>query len=184
MDILNGTTGDSVDVSNRAKVYSGYEFSPSYDNEGMKTITSGVVAGDGSLVLKLYYQRKEELEEPETPEKPEMPETPEIPETPETPEEPETPETPETPEEPETPNELASQKKPITQTNLAIENPTVQKDTDKSNSVDMKVTSPKTGDCSYYELLLLLFAGLTILCLMTMVKLAQHFGKRIKKDFS
>ena len=137
-----------------------------------------MVAGDGSLVLKLYYQRKEELEEPETPEKPEMPETPE---TPETPEEPEPPEEPETPE---TPNELASQKKPITQTNLAIENPTVQKDTDKSNSVDMKVTSPKTGDCSYYELLLLLFAGLTILCLMTMVKLAQHFGKRIKTDFS
>ncbi len=47
---LSGTTGESVNAT--AKSYAGY----TEDTENSNRIASGTVAGDGSLVLKLYYK--------------------------------------------------------------------------------------------------------------------------------
>ena len=33
----------------------GYEYNANFDSNGMKTVSSGIIAGDGSLVLNLYY---------------------------------------------------------------------------------------------------------------------------------
>jgi|GEM_PF-4856474 len=52
-DNLTGTT--AVTVNATAKNYSGYTYQPNYDQNGMKTVSSGAIAGDGSLTLKLYY---------------------------------------------------------------------------------------------------------------------------------
>lgn len=50
---LQELTGASV--SAEANTYPGYTYQPAFDQHGMKTVASGEVAGDGSLVLKLYY---------------------------------------------------------------------------------------------------------------------------------
>ena len=36
----------------------GYIYQPSFDQSGMRTVVSGTIAGDGGLVLKLYYTPK------------------------------------------------------------------------------------------------------------------------------
>ena len=46
---LTGTTGTSVSAVPR--IYPGYTFAPAY----LGTVASGIIAGDGSLVLRLYY---------------------------------------------------------------------------------------------------------------------------------
>ncbi|NLC97225.1 MAG: InlB B-repeat-containing protein, partial [Erysipelotrichaceae bacterium] len=48
---LTGTTGTTATASN--KTYDGF----TYDSTVAGTLTSGTIAGDGSLVLKLYYTR-------------------------------------------------------------------------------------------------------------------------------
>ena len=50
---LTGTTGATVTAA--AKTYTGYTYQPDFDENGMKTVASGEIAGDGSLVLKLFY---------------------------------------------------------------------------------------------------------------------------------
>ncbi|MDD6880283.1 MAG: hypothetical protein PUE18_01740, partial [Firmicutes bacterium] len=50
---LRGTTDTTVNAT--AKSYAGYTYAASFDQNSMKTVSSGTVAGDGSLVLKLYY---------------------------------------------------------------------------------------------------------------------------------
>jgi len=50
-DNLTGTTGATVEAA--PKTYTGF----TYDSTVAETIASGTVAGDGSLVLKLYYTR-------------------------------------------------------------------------------------------------------------------------------
>lgn len=52
-EIIYGTTGSEVTAE--IKTYTGFTF----DEEASGNILSGFVAGDGSLVLKLYYQRNE-----------------------------------------------------------------------------------------------------------------------------
>ncbi len=47
---LSGTTGESVNAT--AKSYAGY----TEDTENINRVESGTIAGDGSLVLKLYYK--------------------------------------------------------------------------------------------------------------------------------
>ncbi|MDD6467031.1 MAG: InlB B-repeat-containing protein, partial [Erysipelotrichaceae bacterium] len=48
-----GTTDETVTAT--PITIDGYTYMPTYDNNGMKTISSGVVTADGTLVLKLYY---------------------------------------------------------------------------------------------------------------------------------
>lgn len=48
-----GKTGQTVWAT--SKEFSGYRYNANFDSNGMKTVASGVVAGDGSLVLNLYY---------------------------------------------------------------------------------------------------------------------------------
>ena len=50
---LTGTTGQTVWA--KAKEIPGYRYNAGFDSNGMKTVSSGVVAADGSLVLSLYY---------------------------------------------------------------------------------------------------------------------------------
>lgn len=50
---LTGTTGQTVWA--KAKEIPGYKYNAGFDSNGMKTVSSGVVAADGSLVLSLYY---------------------------------------------------------------------------------------------------------------------------------
>lgn len=49
----SAVTGTTVTAT--SKTYDGFDYASSYNG----TITSGVVKGDGSLVLKLYYTRKQ-----------------------------------------------------------------------------------------------------------------------------
>jgi uncharacterized repeat protein (TIGR02543 family) len=55
-DILTGTTGSSVVAS--AVSIAGY----TYDPTDSRSVVSGIVAGNGSLVLKLYYTRNPDVE--------------------------------------------------------------------------------------------------------------------------
>jgi len=48
-----GTTDTTATAT--PKSYSGYSYTAGYDKDGNKEIASGLIAGDGSLVLKLYY---------------------------------------------------------------------------------------------------------------------------------
>ncbi|MFR3053035.1 MAG: InlB B-repeat-containing protein [Eggerthella lenta] len=50
---LNATTDAVVEAT--AQTIPGYTYQPLFDENGMKTVASGTVAGDGSLVLNLYY---------------------------------------------------------------------------------------------------------------------------------
>ena len=50
---LNATTDASVSAT--PQTIPGYTYQPLFDENGMKTVASGTVAGDGSLVLNLYY---------------------------------------------------------------------------------------------------------------------------------
>lgn len=50
---LTGKT--DTEVTATAKEFAGYTYQAEYDQNGMKTVASGTVAGDGSLVLNLYY---------------------------------------------------------------------------------------------------------------------------------
>jgi uncharacterized repeat protein (TIGR02543 family) len=52
-DYLRGKTGNAVTANQ--KEYPGYTFDPGYDEGGNVTVMTGAIAGDGSLVLKLYY---------------------------------------------------------------------------------------------------------------------------------
>ena len=52
-EIKKGTTGATVTAA--AKAFTGYKYNETFDSNGMKTVSTGVIAGDGSLVLKLYY---------------------------------------------------------------------------------------------------------------------------------
>lgn len=55
---LSDTTGKNVNAV--IKDYEGFTFDEDYDDgEGNKTVASGIVAADGSLVLTLYYTRNE-----------------------------------------------------------------------------------------------------------------------------
>ena len=53
---LKGTTGERVTAS--AIKITGYDYDADFDSNGMKTVASGIISGDGSLVLKLYYTLK------------------------------------------------------------------------------------------------------------------------------
>lgn len=53
---LTGTTGERVTAS--AIKITGYDYDAGFDSNGMKTVSSGIISGDGSLVLKLYYTLK------------------------------------------------------------------------------------------------------------------------------
>jgi len=50
---LKATTDASVSAT--PQTIPGYTYQPLFDENGMKTVASGTVAGDGSLVLNLYY---------------------------------------------------------------------------------------------------------------------------------
>lgn len=50
---LTGTTGAQVTAI--PKTYEGFIYQPAFDENGMKTEAEGTIAGDGTLVLKLYY---------------------------------------------------------------------------------------------------------------------------------
>ena len=50
---LTGTTDEPV--SAESLTIAGYTYQPAFNENGMATVASGTVAGDGSLVLKLYY---------------------------------------------------------------------------------------------------------------------------------
>ena len=50
---LNATTDTVVEAT--AQTIPGYTYQPLFDENDMKTVASGTVAGDGSLVLNLYY---------------------------------------------------------------------------------------------------------------------------------
>lgn len=50
---LNATTDAVVEAT--AQTIPGYTYQPLFGENGMKTVASGTVAGDGSLVLNLYY---------------------------------------------------------------------------------------------------------------------------------
>ncbi|MCL2655410.1 MAG: InlB B-repeat-containing protein [Coriobacteriia bacterium] len=56
-----GTTGDTAHAD--VKNYTGYNYSPGYNKDGNTEVASGTIAGDGSLVLKLYYIAVEEQKE-------------------------------------------------------------------------------------------------------------------------
>ena len=56
---LTGTTDTSVSAS--PKMYIGYTYQAQFDQNGMKTVASGTIAGDGSLVLRLYYTENEAI---------------------------------------------------------------------------------------------------------------------------
>ena len=53
---LKGTTGERVTAS--AIKITGYDYDADFDSGEMKTVSSGIISGDGSLVLKLYYTLK------------------------------------------------------------------------------------------------------------------------------
>ncbi|MEF2608311.1 MAG: InlB B-repeat-containing protein [Faecalicoccus sp.] len=50
---LTGTTEQSVSAT--PQTINGYTYKADFDQNGMKTVASGTIVGDGSLVLKLYY---------------------------------------------------------------------------------------------------------------------------------
>ena len=50
---LTGTTDEPVSAV--PTTIAGYTYQPAFNEHGMATLASGTVAGDGSLVLKLYY---------------------------------------------------------------------------------------------------------------------------------
>ncbi|MDY5234090.1 MAG: InlB B-repeat-containing protein [Faecalicoccus sp.] len=50
---LTGTTEQSVSAT--PQTINGYTYKADFDQNGMKTVASGMIVGDGSLVLKLYY---------------------------------------------------------------------------------------------------------------------------------
>ena len=52
-DVLTGTTDETVYASSLD--ISGYKYNKDYNAEGIADVSSGVVKGDGTLVLKLYY---------------------------------------------------------------------------------------------------------------------------------
>jgi hypothetical protein len=68
-DTLKGTTGSTVFAT--ARTYSGYTYISNHEN----AVRSGTVKGDGSLVLKLYYQRNAATTPPVVPQPPATPQT-------------------------------------------------------------------------------------------------------------
>ncbi|MRX83238.1 InlB B-repeat-containing protein, partial [Eggerthella guodeyinii] len=53
VDEDEGVTGSSASAT--ARNVPGYTYQPLFDENGMRTVSSGTVAADGSLVLRLYY---------------------------------------------------------------------------------------------------------------------------------
>jgi uncharacterized repeat protein (TIGR02543 family) len=54
-DTCSGTTDTTVNASTQRKNYTGYTYQPDYSVGSNIAHTEGVIASDGSLVLKLYY---------------------------------------------------------------------------------------------------------------------------------
>lgn len=52
-EIKTGETGKPISAS--PIPIDGYDYNPNFDSNGMKTVSSGIIAGDESLVLNLYY---------------------------------------------------------------------------------------------------------------------------------
>lgn len=52
-DVLYGTTGSTAEAEEHIRTYEGY----THDSANEQAVESGTIAGDGSLVLKVYYKR-------------------------------------------------------------------------------------------------------------------------------
>ena len=52
--VFRGATGVPISIDGAGK-YDGYVYQPDFNQNGMVTVSSGIIAADGSLILKLYY---------------------------------------------------------------------------------------------------------------------------------
>lgn len=101
-----GTTDSTVSVTEEDKTpdRAGYVF-----DEDAANVLSGTVARDGSLVLKVYFERAyvpgPDPDDPDEPEDPDTPDTPDDPDEPEDPSDPGEPEDPDTPGDPSEPGD-------------------------------------------------------------------------------